>query len=51
MVEFVPPFVASEADGSVSVCVNISGPLDQNVTVLLSTEDNSAIGKSLRVTT
>lgn len=51
MVQFVLPFVASEADGSVSVCINISGPLDQDVTVLLSTEDNSAIGKSLRVTT
>jgi len=36
--------MASEAVGLVSVCVNISGTvLDRNITVLLSTEDNTAI--------
>jgi len=37
-------YVVSEADGSASVCVNISGAiLSRNVTVLLSTQDNSAV--------
>ena len=40
---FALPFVASEAVGLVSVCVNISGTvLDRNITVLLSTEKNTA---------
>jgi len=47
MVGFVPPFMASEADGSVSVCVNISGLLVGSATVLLSTEDNTAVCESL----
>ena len=37
-------YIVSEADGSASVCVNISGAiLNRNVTVLLSTQDNSAV--------
>ena len=44
LVGFVPPFMASEAVGLVSVCINISGTvLDRNITVLLSTENNMAI--------
>ena len=39
-------FPVSEADGSVSVCTDISGAvLDRNVTVLLSTQDNLAVCK------
>ena len=39
-------FPVSEADGSVSVCTAISGAvLDRNVTILLSTQDNTAICK------
>ena len=39
-------FPVSEADGSVTMCTGISGAvLDRNVTVLLSTRDNTAICK------
>ena len=43
LVGFVLPFLASEAVGLVSVCVNISGTVvDRDITVLLSTENNTA---------
>ena len=39
-------FTVSEADGSVSVCTAISGAvLDRNVSIQLSTGDNTAICK------
>ena len=39
-------FPVSEADGSVSVCTAVSGAvLDRNITVLLSTQDNTATCK------
>jgi len=39
-------FPLSEADGSVSVCIAVSGAvLDRNITVILSTQDNTAICK------
>ena len=41
-------YTLSEADGLVSVCVNISGAvLDRNVSVLLSTEDDTAVCESV----
>ena len=43
LVGFALPFLASEAVGLVSVCVNISGTVvDRDITVLLSTENNTA---------
>jgi len=43
----------SEADGSVSVCITISGAsvLDRNVTVYVSIDDGTAMCESLPVTT
>ena len=39
-------FPVSEADGSVSVCIAISGAvLERNITVILSTQDNTAVCK------
>jgi len=42
--------MATEAVGLVSVCVNISGTVvDRDITVLLSTENNTAICESVFV--
>ena len=42
-VELEPPFMASEDDSFVSVCINITGTVSRNITVFLSTQDNTAI--------
>lgn len=45
-----PSFTASESLGSVSVCINIFGAtLASSVTVLLSTQDDTAIGEFIFV--
>ena len=48
-VEFAQPsFSVSESDGSISVCVNISGAsLERNVTVYVSITDGTAMCESL----
>ena len=48
-VEFVQSaLTVSEADGSVSVCVNVSGAsLDRDVTVYVSIDDGTAMCESL----
>ena len=48
-IEFVQSaFTAAEAAGSVSVCITVTGAiLDRDVTVLLSTQDNTAMCESL----
>jgi len=41
-------YAVTEADGLVSVCVTISGAvLNRNISVLLSTEDSTAVCESV----
>ena len=41
-------YSVAESGGVVEVCVNLSGNLERNVTITLSTSDGSAVGKLSR---